>query len=195
MLDLKLLRTETDAVRTALARRGPGVAESVDAVLELDERRRALIPRTESLKAEQNAAGGAIAKAKQAGEDAAGAIAAMAEVKARGQALGEELAAVEAELQAKLAALPNLPDPTAADADTVLREEGTIRELGFTARDHQDLAGERIDLERGARLSGSRFAYLKGDLVMLELALVRWTLDKLRGHGFTPVIPPVLVRE
>jgi seryl-tRNA synthetase len=195
MLDLKLLRTETDAVRAALSRRGPGVAEAVDAVLALDERRRALIPQTEALKAEQNAAGGAIAKAKQAGEDAAEAIAAMADVKARGQALGEELTQVEAELQAKLATLPNLPDPTAADADTVLREEGTIRELGFEARDHQDLAGDRIDLERGARLSGSRFAYLTGDLVFLELALVRWALDKLHGHGFTPVVPPVLVRE
>lgn len=195
MLDLKLLRTETDAVRAALSRRGPGVAESVDEVLQLDARRRELIPQTETLKAEQNAAGGAIAKAKSAGEDAAEAIAAMADVKARGQALGEELTAVEAELNAKLALLPNLPDPTAADADTVLREEGTIRELGFPARDHQDLAGARIDMERGARLSGSRFAYLTGDLVFLELSLVRWTLDKLKGHGFTPVVPPVLVRE
>jgi seryl-tRNA synthetase len=195
MLDLKLLRTETDAVRAALARRGPGVAEQVDAVLALDARRRELIPQTESLKAEQNAAGAAIAAAKKAGEDASEAIAAMASVKARGQQLGEDLTAVEAELNATLAALPNLPDPTAAAADTVLAEKGTIRALGFEARDHQDLAGDRIDLERGARLSGSRFAYLKGDLVFLELALVRWTLDKLQGHGFTPVVPPVLVRE
>ena len=55
--------------------------------------------------------------------------------------------------------------------------------------------GRRIDMDRGANLSGSRFAYLRGDLVMLELALVRWALEKLRGHGFEPVIPPVLVRE
>jgi seryl-tRNA synthetase len=58
-----------------------------------------------------------------------------------------------------------------------------------------ELAGERIDMDRAARLSGARFAYLKGDLVMLELALVRWVLEKLRGRGFEPVIPPVLVRE
>ncbi len=195
MLDLKLLRTETDAVRAALARRGPAAAEGVDAVLALDERRRALIPQTEALKAEQNKAGAAIAAAKKAGEDASVALGAMAEVKARGRALGEELAVVEVELQAALAALPNLPDPTAANADTVLREEGTIPSLSFAARDHQDLAGPRIDLERGAKLAGSRFAYLTGDLVFLELALVRWCLDKLHGHGFTPVIPPVLARE
>ncbi|HWJ50165.1 MAG TPA: serine--tRNA ligase, partial [Solirubrobacteraceae bacterium] len=57
------------------------------------------------------------------------------------------------------------------------------------------LAGAMIDMEAAARLSGARFAYLKGDLVLLELALVRWALEKLRGHGFEPVIPPVLVRE
>ena len=73
-----------------------------------------------------------------------------------------------------------------------------LREVGdasATGRDHLELAGEMIDMERGARLSGSRFAYLRGDLVMLELALVRYAMDKLRGEGFEPVIPPVLVRE
>jgi seryl-tRNA synthetase len=65
----------------------------------------------------------------------------------------------------------------------------------FQARDHLELAGALIDMDRAAGLSGSRFAYLKGDLVMLELALVRWALEKVRGHGFEPVIPPVLVRE
>ena len=195
MLDLKRLRTDTDAVRAALARRGAQVARGVDVVLALDERRRELIPETESLKAEQNVAGAAIAAARKAGDDASAARAAMGDVKARGQALGEELATVQAQLQSALAKLPNLPDPTAADADTVLREEGTIPSFAFVPRDHQDLAGERIDLQRGARLAGSRFAYLKGDLVFLELALVRWCLDKLHGYGFTAVIPPVLARE
>jgi seryl-tRNA synthetase len=72
---------------------------------------------------------------------------------------------------------------------------GEIVAPEFEPRDHLELAGERIDMDRAARLSGSRFAYLKGDLVFLELALVRWVLEKLRGHGFEPVIPPVLVRE
>ncbi len=72
---------------------------------------------------------------------------------------------------------------------------GESRKFDFEPRDHLELAGEGIDMDRAARLSGSRFAYLKGDLVMLELALVRWVLEKLRGHGFEPVIPPVLVRE
>jgi seryl-tRNA synthetase len=96
-------------------------------------------------------------------------------------------------LQSVLVTLPNLPDPTAAEPeDQVVRVVG---EATRTGRDHLELAGERIDMERGARLSGARFAYLRGDLVLLELALVQWALTKLRGRGFEPVIPPVLVRE
>ncbi|HVL99318.1 MAG TPA: serine--tRNA ligase, partial [Egibacteraceae bacterium] len=76
--------------------------------------------------------------------------------------------------------------------DEVLRVVGDSSKRG---RDHLELAGAQIDMKRGARLSGSRFAYLRGDLVMLEMALVQWALAKLRGKGFEPVIPPVLVRE
>jgi len=91
-----------------------------------------------------------------------------------------------------LASLPNLPSPDAPDQDLVLREVG---EAGARGRDHLELAGPRIDMERAARLSGSRFAYLRGDLAMLEITLVRYALEKLREEGFEPVIPPVLVRE
>jgi seryl-tRNA synthetase len=76
-----------------------------------------------------------------------------------------------------------------------VRVVGEIPAAPFEPRDHLQLAGEGIDMDRAARLSGSRFAYLKGDLALLELALVGWAMQKLRGHGFEPVIPPVLVRE
>jgi seryl-tRNA synthetase len=99
---------------------------------------------------------------------------------------------VRKQRDAELAALPNLPDPDAPDEDTVLREVG---EAGATGKDHLELAGPRIDMERGARLSGSRFAYLRAELVFLELALVRYALERLSAAGFEPVIPPVLVRE
>ena len=99
---------------------------------------------------------------------------------------------MRAERDGVLAALPNLPAEDAPDEDTVLYEVG---EAGATGKDHLELAGDRIDMERGARLSGSRFAYLRGDLVMLEFALVRFALEKLRREGFEPVVPPVLVRE
>src|SRR4051812_46562472 len=116
----------------------------------------------------------------------------MKDVSAQVKALGETARRAEEELQAVLVSLPNLPDPTAADEDAVVREVG---EAGASGADHLELAGERIDMERGARLSGSRFAYLRGDIALLEMALVRWATEKLMGHGFEPVIPPVLVRE
>lgn len=190
MLDLKRIRTDPDGVRAALQRRGD--ASLLDRVLELDVRRREILPRQEGLRAEQNRVGQEIAAAKQRGEDAEPILARMREVAAEVKALGEELAKVEEELQAALRQLPNLPDPTAPPEDTVIREVGDATKTG---RDHLELAGERIDMERGARVAGSRFAYLRGDIARLELALVSWAMDLLRERGFEPVIPPVLVRE
>ncbi len=187
MLDLKLIRRDPDAVRAALARRGEDVAAEVDRVLALDGRWRALTAELEALRAEQNAASRGRSGAPSAEErDALAALA------ARGRALSDEEAAAKRELDAALASLPNLPDPQAAAEDTVLREVG---EAGRTGRDHLDLAGAMIDTEHAAKLSGARFAYLRGDLVLLELALVRYVLEVLGEHGFEPVIPPVLVRE
>jgi seryl-tRNA synthetase len=192
VLDLKAIRADPQPVRAALARRRDGSDARLDRALELDVRRRELLPEVEGLKAQQNAASQAIAAAKQAGEDAAAEIAEMQEVARRGKALREELEGVQAELDEALGSLPNPPDPTAADEDTVLYERG---QAGREGRDHLELAGDLIDMEAGARVAGSRFAYLKGDLVLLELALVRWTLELLRGKGFEPVVPPVLVRD
>jgi len=196
VLDLKRIRQEPDAVRAALARRGEDVAGAVDRVVELDGRRRELLPELEGLRAEQNEANVRI-KAADDADERGREIAAMRGVAARAKELERELTAVEENLQSALAPLPNLPDPTAAPGpeDELVREVGGLPTFDFEPRDHLELAGEGIDMDRAARLSGSRFAYLKGDLVMLELALVRWVLEKLRGRGFEPVIPPVLVRE
>jgi len=196
MLELKRIREDPEGVRTALARRGGGVEGALQGVIELDERRRTLLPELEGLRAEQNEANtrirGAVDEQTRRRE-----IEAMRSVAARAKELEQELASVEAGLQEALAPLPNLPDPTAAPGpeDELVHEVGAIAALDFPARDHLELAGGLIDMDSAANLSGARFAYLKGDLVMLELALVRWTLEKLRGHGFEPVIPPVLVRE
>ena len=165
----------------------------MDGVAALDTRRRELLPTLESMRAEKNQASQEIAQAKRAGEDTAAAIARMRALGEREKELEAELAAVEAQLQTSLLALPNLPSPDAADEDTVVSSFGEPRE--GPAADHLELAGALIDMEAGARLSGARFAYLKGDLVLLELALVRWAIERLRAQGFEPVIPPVLVRE
>jgi seryl-tRNA synthetase len=163
-------------------------------VLELDERRRTVLPELESLRAQRNRASEQIAKAKKAGEDADAAIAQMRELGARESELTGELSEVDAALKQALERLPNIPAEDAAAQDTVIRTVGEARTTG-PALDHLDLAGRLIDMEAGARVAGARFAYLRGALVLLEFALVRWALERLIGEGFEPVVPPVLVRE
>ncbi|MEA2218140.1 MAG: seryl-tRNA synthetase, partial [Solirubrobacteraceae bacterium] len=215
MLDLRLIRREPGVVRAALARRGPELAEQVDRVVALDARWREATQAAEALRAEQKAASEEVAAARRSrspggsegtgtrspggsqgtgeGRDVSAQLERLKAVSGEVKALGERAREAELELHELLVTLPNIPDPTAAEpADEVLRVVGDASKTG---RDHLELAGERIDMERGAALSGSRFPILRGDLVMLELALVQWTMAKLRGHGFEPVIPPVLVRE
>lgn len=187
MLDLRLIRRDPDAVRAALARRGDVAPDAIDRLLALDERWRTLTGQLEELQAEQNKLSRALRGAPTPEQHAE-----MSELAARGRAQSDEQTGVRRELDELLATLPNTPSPDAAPQDTVVREVGDATKTG---KDHLELAGDRIDMERGARLSGSRFAYLRGDLVMLELALVRYALEKLQGEGFEPVIPPVLVRE
>jgi seryl-tRNA synthetase len=200
MLDLKLIRSEPERVKTALARRG--AAEQVDELLALDARRRELLPAVESAQAERKTLSKQIGEAKQAGGDAAELMATVQGLKEKIESGKEELERVEADLNRLVISLPNLPDPEAPDGMTeedavVLREVGERPVFDFEPRDHLDLGTELglIDMEAGARLSGSRFAYLKGDLVMLELALVRFAIELARGEGHEPVVPPVLVRE
>ena len=190
MLDLRQLRDDPDSAREALARRGD--AERLDPVLELDARRRELLPELEKLRAEKNAASKRIGELQRAGDDASEAIAAVRATGEREKELEAALREVEEGLEGALALVPNLPSPDAAPEDTVIREVG---EAGAGGPDHLELLDGLVDLESGAQVAGSRFAYLKGSLVFLELALVRWAMEELSGQGFTPVIPPVLVRE
>jgi seryl-tRNA synthetase len=177
-------------VRAALARRG--AADAVDELLKPDARRREILPELEGLRAQRNEVSEAIGQAKRSGEDASEAIAQMRDVGARIKELEGELALVDAALEEKMASLPNLPDPTAADVDEVVKEWGEPRTGG---RDHVDLLGWRLDTEAGAHVAGSRFVYMKGELVLVEFALVRWAIELLGDKGFVPVTPPVLVRE
>jgi seryl-tRNA synthetase len=200
MLDLKLIRSEPERVKQALARRG--AAEDVDALLALDARRRELLPEIEGAQAERKTLSKQVGAAKQRGEEAEDLVATVQGLKERIENGRAELEQVEAELERVAATLPNLPDPDAPDGMTeedaeVLREVGVRPNFDFEPRDHLEIGTELglIEMESAARLSGSRFAYLKGDLVLLELALVRYAIDLVRGEGHEPVAPPVLVRE
>jgi len=200
MLDLKLVREQPERVRAALARRGVG--EEVDELLRLDARRRELLPEIEGGRARQNKASEAIAEAKRGGGQAEEAIAEMRQLSGRIKTLESELAEVEQARDELAARLPNLPDPDSPDGMTeddavVMREVGERPSLDFEPRDHLEIGTELglIEVEAAAQASGSRFAYLLGDLVLVELALVRFAIELLRGEGHEPVVPPVLVRE
>jgi len=198
MLDVALLRDDPEALRAGLARRGVTVA--LDELVALDERRRRLRVEAEALRADQRVLGKTIATLQ--GEEREEAIRTAGSLAARYKAVVAEADELDEAFLARWVTLPNLPDPTAAEGvdeeDAVeVRRSGEPPEFGFPAKDHVDLgtAAGILDVERAAKVSGSRFGYLLGDLVLLEFALVRWTLDMLRPHGFVPVVPPVLVRE
>lgn len=198
MLDLKLIRSEPERIKSALARRG--AEAQVDELLALDERRRRLLPEIEGARAERKRESEKIGALKKAGDDATAQMEAVRALKAKLEAMEGELEGVETRLNEVAASLPNLPDPTSPDGFTdedaeLVREVGELPDFGFEPKDHVELAGDSIDLESAARVSGARFAYLKGDLVMLEFALVRWALETLRERGHEPVVPPILVRE
>lgn len=204
MLDIKLIRSNPDAVREALRRRSLAAEQALDALLRLDAERREVLAEVENKRALRNAVSEEIALAKKGGHggpEIAAKMTAMREVGATIKELEGRLKEIEKQLESELLQVPNLPDPTApAGGEKNSREEyrwGTPRQFTFQPRDHLDLATPRdlIDMERGAKVGGSRFAYLKGDLVFLQFALVQYALHKLAEKGFRPVVPPVLVRD
>jgi seryl-tRNA synthetase len=200
VLDLRAIREDPERSREALARRSPAFAEDLDRALDLDRRRRELTAEVEDLRAEQNRASREIGAAT--GDERERRIAAVREVSGRLEALQPELDSVGEELKGLLYRLPNLPHPSVPEGETdedneVVRVVGDPPSFAFQPRDHVEL-GERlgiIDIERAARVSGSRFTYLLGGAVWVQWGLVRYCLDRLTLKGFLPVVPPVMVRE
>ncbi|MDH3261855.1 MAG: serine--tRNA ligase [Acidimicrobiia bacterium] len=198
MIDLAVLRDSPEALRDALRRRHNVI--DVDELTDLDERRRTVRSEAERARAEQKLAGKEISGLE--GDARRKAIADAGQLADTYKRLLAEADELDEKFQKLWINVPNMAHPSAPDGTTEgdaveIRRWGTPAEFGFEVRDHQDL-GESlgiIDIERAVRLSGSRFAYLKGKAALLELGLVRFALDRLTARGFTPVIPPVLVRE
>jgi seryl-tRNA synthetase len=201
VLDIKLIRNEPDMVRAALGRRGPHAVAALDTLLDLDKQRREILVAVEEKRGLRNSVSEQIALAKRNKEDASAKIEAMRAVGDDIKAFEVRLKEIEAALEEELLQVPNLAEESAPvggeDDSVVMYSWGEPRQFAFPPKDHLDLAGatDMIDMERGARTSGSRFAYLKGDLVFLQFALVQYALQKLATKGFRPVIPPVLVRD
>jgi seryl-tRNA synthetase len=191
MIDLRAARNDPDAFRAALARKG--AAELFDELLEADRAVRDVQPRVEELRA----------KRKVKGKPTPEQLQELEAVKSALQSLEQQLAAAESRRQELLDRIPNPPSDETPDGDTEddaveIRRVGEPPSFDFPTRDHLELAEiygwPMIDLERAAKVSGSRFAYRLGDVALLELALYRFALDRLVQRDFTPVLPPVLVR-
>jgi seryl-tRNA synthetase len=189
MIDLKAARADPDTYRAALARKG--AAAVFDELLAADERWRATQQRVDELRA----------RTKLKGKPTAEQLEELTAIKSELQPLEAELADASAGVQALLDRVPNPPAEDTPDGDTeedavTVKLVGEPPVFGFEARDHLDLSAAHgwIDVERGAKVSGSRFVYRVGDVALLEIALYRWALQRIVQKGHVPVLPPVLVR-
>ncbi|MFC4464814.1 serine--tRNA ligase [Streptomyces xiangluensis] len=200
MIDLRLLREDPDRVRASQRARGEDVA-LVDALLSADERRRSSGVRFDELRAEQKALGKLIPKAS--GDEKAELLKRAGQLAADVKAADASKDEAAAEAQELLLQLSNLvyPDvPVGGEEDFVILEtHGTIRDFaaeGFEPKDHLELGTTlgAIDVERGAKVSGSRFYFLTGVGALLELALVNAAMAQATAAGFTPMLTPALVR-
>jgi seryl-tRNA synthetase len=185
MIDARAARNDPNEFRRRLARKG--AAEQFDAWLEADERWRAVVPRVDELRA----------RTKVKGKPTPEQLEELTKVKDELKRAEQELAETEAARDLLLSQLPNPPDDSVPDGDTEedaveLRTWGEIPQID-DPKEHTEIG--RFDMERAARLSGSRFGYLIGDTALLALAVYRFALDAVAAAGFLPVLPPVLVRE
>lgn len=192
MLDINFIRQNPEKIKANNKIRKTDV--DVDKILELDRERRKLIAQIDNKRAELNA--------KSKAKPSAGEISRLKSLGDELQSQEQKLRPIEDELNALLIRLPNITHesvPVGKDetGNVVVRKWGEIPKFNFKPKEHWELgeALDLIDVERGTKVSGSRFWYLKNDLVMLELALVQCAANFMRGRGFTPMLPPMLVKE
>jgi len=200
MLDIKVIREDPERVKKAC--RDKNDKADIDAILELDEKRRSLLTEAESLRANQNKASEEIGKVKKAGGDAAEAIAAMKEVSKQVSEMTAQVREVEEELHQAMLRVPNIPHqsvPVGPDEEhnVTVREWGEMKKFDFEPAPHWEL-GEKmdiIDLPRGAKVTGSGFIVMKGVGSRLQRGLINMMLDyHVDKHGFTEVTVPYIAR-
>lgn len=199
MLDIKKIRENTATIQIELSKRGPKY--SLQELLRKDKKRKELLIKVEDLKARRNKASEEIATLKKAKQDASVLIREMQAVSAEVKAIDPEIKTLEEEIEQELLAIPNLPDTTVPvgkneNDNKVLREWGLKKSFDFAPRDHTDI-GETLDIldfKTAAKLSGARFAILKGKGAMLERAIISFFLEThIKKHGYQEVGVPFLV--
>ena len=198
MLDLKFVRTHPELVRDGLKRRRSDAP--LDELLQTDQAWRGKLAEVERLKAERNEASEAIGALKRERKDASEAIERMKSVSARIKELDQEVADLEAKLDELIMEIPNVPHESvpdgAGDEDNVeVKRVGEPRAFGFEPEAHWDLGVDLgvIDFERAGKVTGARFAFLKGAGARLERALIQFMLDLHLERGYTELLPPYIV--
>ena len=201
MLDINLLRTDLDGVARRLADR-PFVLDTAR-FRALEEARKRVQQRTQELQAKRNALAKSIGQAKGKGEDTAALMAEAAAANAELEGLPKELDAVQAELHALLAVVPNVPHASvpvgvSSDDNTEVRRVGAPRTFGFAPKDHVDLGAGLggLDFERATKIAGARFVLMTGGVAHLHRALTQFMLDvHTREHGYVEVYAPYMVNK
>jgi seryl-tRNA synthetase len=199
MLDIQVIREHPEVVRASFGRRG--VEAPIDRVLELDSERRALLTKVEGLKSERNKASKEIGTMKDR-KKRQQRIEAMQELGARIDTLDDKVQKIDGLLQEVMIALPNIPHPSVPDgpdetANVLVRTIGEPRTFGFEPKPHWDLGPALgiLDLERGGKITGSRFYILSGTGARLQRALISWMLDLHIQQNYLEKYPPFMVRE
>jgi seryl-tRNA synthetase len=203
MLDLRYVVDHLDEVRAALARRGPAAAASLDPIAKLSERRKAVIQRLESLRAQQNEANQAMAKLDKQSDEFRARRDALKAIAQESKPLEAELRAAEAELEQALLLVPNIPSEHTPDGkdesgNVLVRMHGEKPKLDFKPREHDEIgtALGLLDFERARKISGARFVVLKAAGARMTRALMAFMLDlHAREHGYTEIWPPALVND
>lgn len=198
MLDLRFVRENTEIVAEALKKRGKDI--SLDEFIKLDEERREILYEAEQLKHKRNTVSAQIGELKRAGEDASEIISEMKEVSNKIKDYDERLNEIEDNLYSIMLGIPNIPHKSVSfgkdeDDNVEVRKWGEPREFDFEYKAHWELGEELdiLDFERGSKVTGARFTFLKGAGARLERSLINFMLDfHVRKHGYTEVFPPFI---
>ncbi len=201
MLDLKLIRGETEKVKAALGRRKENV--DIDAIIAADDKRRALLVEVEGLKAKQNEVTKKIPAMKKAGEDTTAVFAEMKEISEKIKSLDADVREVEDELNRMMLTIPNIPHDSVPDGDTdedniEIRKFGEPKNFAFEPKAHWDLGKDLgiLDPDTAAKITGTRFTVYKDIGARLERAVINYYLDThTEKHGYTEVFPPFMVHR
>ena len=201
MLDLKLIRTETEKVKEALGRRKENV--DIDALLAVDDKRRELLVEAEALKAKQNEVTKQIPVMKKEGKDTTAVFAEMKEISEKIKELDAKIREVEDELNRMMLTIPNIPDSSVPDGDTdedniEIRRFGEPKNFGFEPKAHWDIGKDLgiLDPDTAAKITGARFTVYKDLGAKLERAVINYYLDTHTDtNGYTEVFPPFMVHR